>query len=250
MNKIKHYLKNGASKIKLTTPVAVIFSAIIISASIISYGFITRAGISNTKDHQTTAFKGKAVDGSDFITGKADSKVTVIEYSDPECPYCILVSPTMKQLREKYADKVRFVYRAWPLTQIHPHAFDESKAIICAGKVGGAEKHFEYIDALFGYKQPLQSEKNASPQLSATGKEDLARKIGLDVESFKSCMNNPETSNLVNASLVDGQTAGVQGTPSTFVLIKNKKGFDVVSMVDGARQESYFEAAIEEALSK
>jgi predicted DsbA family dithiol-disulfide isomerase len=83
-----------------------------------------------------------------------------------------------------------------------------------------------------------------------TGKEDLAVSLGLDKKSFLSCLNNSETSNLVDSSIKDGVIAGVNGTPATFVLIKNKNGYEVVSMIAGAQEKSYFEAAINSALSK
>ncbi|MFA5131815.1 MAG: DsbA family protein [Candidatus Paceibacterota bacterium] len=250
MNKIHHIFKSITTffkKFTLSTPVAILFGAVIVAGGLVAYGFIMQGG---TAKVAATMFTGKVVDEADYIGGKINSKVVVVEYSDPECPYCISVYPTIQKIRTDYASKVAFVYRHFPLTSIHPHAFDESKAIQCAGIVGGAQKHFEYIDALFGFKVPKQSQTNSSPQLPATGKEDLAKNIGLDVASFTSCMNDPKTSDIINTSMTDGAAAGVQGTPSTFVLVKTRKGYEVVAMVDGARPEAYFKAAIDEALNK
>ena len=250
MHKIKHYLKkitNPVAQIKLTTPVAIIMGAVFISISIIGYGLITRINTSNGK---TVIFTGRDVNASDYVDENSDSKVVVIEYSDTECPYCISLHPTMKQLREEYSDKVQFVYRHFPLTRIHPRAFDESKAIACAGKVGGTDKYFKYIDTLFDYKSERQSETNSSPILPANAKEDFANKIGLNIKDFNKCMGSDEAKKEIENSINDGIQAGVEGTPSTFILVKTKDGYEIVSMIDGARQKSYFDAAIQEALNK
>jgi hypothetical protein len=81
---------------KLSTPGAVIIGSIIIAASILGYGFIMREGSTAAK---MTQFAGKAIDSTDITEGNQKSKVLVVEYSDPECPYCITVYPTMKQQR-------------------------------------------------------------------------------------------------------------------------------------------------------
>lgn len=238
-----HHARRSKKGFTLTTPMAIIIAAIIISGGLMGYGVITQGG--DTTGVAKNVFAGRSIDDTDYITGKENSKVIVVEYSDPECPFCVQVSPTIKKLRADYGDRVAFVYRHFPLTQIHPHAFDESRAIACAGKIGGKEKFYEYIDTLFGYKMGKQT-----TQLPATGKEDTARGVGLDTRAFADCMTNKQTEQAVTDSLNDGIAAGVQGTPSTFVLLKTRKGYEVVSMVDGARPYEYFKTVLDQALSK
>ncbi len=251
MQKIHHFIKSATEtfkKIKLTTPIAILLGAFIISIGIISYGFIVRE--SSQSSPTTSMFAGRPVDSSDYVDGKTDSKVVVIEYSDPECPFCVKSHSTMKQLRNEYGDKIAFVYRHWPL-QIHPNAFDESRAIACAGIVGGKKGLYDYIDTLYGYKLSTQNPNTLRfTALQKDGKEIIAKNIGLDVPKFTSCMNGQEASIIVSKSLEDGFNAGVDGTPTTFVLLKNKKGYQIVSPISGAQSIGYFKAAIEEALSK
>lgn len=246
MRRILHSLGNGLKKaakhFAFTTPVAVIIGAMIIGGSILGYGFIMRDGQSSAA---MTMFAGKAFAADDISEGDTKSKVIIAEYSDPECPFCVSVYPTIKQLRTEYDDKVSYVYRHFPLTQIHPHAFDESKAIACAHSIGGSKKALEYMDSLYGYKSSKQT-----TELEANGKEDLAKNAGLDVTAFTACMNNQAASDTVTASMNDGVAAGVQGTPSTFILVKNRKGYQVVAMIDGARPYAYFKAAIDQALAE
>ncbi len=249
MSKLRSLFSSFASKARhftLSTPVAIILASLILGGSHIVYGLISQS----TPGTQTTSFTGKPIDGTDYVEGKTNSKVVVVEYSDPECPYCISLHPTMKQLRTDYGDKIAFVYRHFPLTQIHPHAYDEAKAIACAGTLGGKEKYYEYIDALFGYKAPLQTQQNPSPQLPASGKEDIAKNVGLDSAAFKRCEEDQATATAIDSSINDGIQAGVQGTPSSFVLLKEKKGYKVIAFIDGARQYEYFKAAIDQALAE
>lgn len=242
MRHILHRIKSTLGKFRFTTPVATIVGLALIAASIVAHGVITSGGSPSAPQK---LFTGKAPDALDITEGKAKSSVVVIEYSDPECPFCITAYPSVKQLRAEYKDKVTFIYRHFPLTQIHPHAFDESKAITCAQTVGGNEQANAYIDAIYGYKASKQS-----TQLPATGKEDLAKNIGLDAKEFATCMKDQKSASAVDASLADGVTAGVTGTPTTFVLEKTRKGYVVVGTIEGARPYSYFKAAVEEALAR
>ena len=235
----KKHMRKGFT---LTTPVAVIVAAIIIAGGLMGYGIITQGGSNSVPK---PLFKGRAVDATDYVEGKTTSKVFVVEYSDPECPFCGQVSATIKQLRTDYAGKVAFVYRHFPLTQIHKNAFDRSRAMACAGKVGGTEKYYAYIDTYYGYETSKQS-----TEIPKTGLEDFARTVGLDITAFSSCMKNNETSQLVTDSVTDGAAAGVQGTPSTFILVKTKKGYEQVSMIDGARPIDFFKTVIDEALAR
>ncbi len=249
MNKIKTFLNSCVSTIKtftLTTPVAIIIAATILGGSHILYGnIIENKGTQPQKKTQASIFTGKPIDDKDYVDGNINSKVIIIEYADTECPYCVTVHPTLKQIRTDYKDKVAFVYRHFPLTQIHFNAFDESKAITCAGKLGGTKSFYEYLDALYGYKLSKQT-----MQLPTTGIQDIAKNGGLNQSAFTACMQNKDTSLIVDASINDGVQAGVEGTPATFVLVKTKKGLEVVTMIAGARPYEYIQAAIEEALSR
>jgi protein-disulfide isomerase len=151
----------------------------------------------------------------------------------------------MSKIREEYAGKVTFVYRYFPLTEIHPHAFDEARAVYCVGKSLGAKKREDYINELFTYKL---SKKNMV--LPDGGKEAIAKNVGMNEKDLTTCMADTETANVINASREDGIGAGVEGTPATFILVKTRKGYELVTKVDGARQYEYIKAAIEEALAR
>ena len=238
MQKIKHLF----SKIHLTTPFAIILAAFILAASHVTYGFIVANGTSSAP---ATMFNGRAIDDTDLVTGTVKSKVVLVEYSDSECPFCAQLHPTIKKIEDEYASKIGFVYRYFPLTQIHPNAFEEARAIHCVGKSSDATKRQEYINQLFTYKLDKKNMTLAKGQ-----KELMAKGVGINEAQFAACMQSQESSDAVNASIQDGIAAGVQGTPATFVLLKGKKGYEVISLVDGARPYEYFKAVIDDALAR
>lgn len=242
MSTIKHFLGNLYSSIHLTTPRAILLGACILAISHLGYGtLLTRNGAALENE----IFKGRIIDESDLATGNTKSDIVVVEYSDTECPFCAQFHPTIKKMQDEYGSKISFVYRYFPLTQIHPHAFEEARALYCAGKVGGSKKREAYIHEIFTSKI---AKKNMV--LPEGGKEALASNVGLDVSAMSACMKSQESSDAINASIQDGVQAGVDGTPATYVLIKKGKGYEVVSMIAGARPYEYFKAVLDEALAR
>jgi len=136
--------------------------------------------------------------------GPADAPITIIEFSDYQCPFCRRAEPTLKQVLERYEGKVRFVFRHFPLDRIHPLARGASEAAACADQQG---KFWEFHDQLFA--------ENA--QLDRAGLDTLAGKTGLDPAAFKLCMDERKTQALVEKDVQAGSAAGVSGTPAFFI---------------------------------
>jgi len=143
-----------------------------------------------------------AVD-DDPVKGPASAPVTIVEFSDFQCPFCGRVEGAIQQVLEKYKDKVRFVYRDFPLS-IHPMAPKAAEAAQCANEQG---KFWGFHDALYGDQTKL-----AQTDLEAT-----AARLGLNVEQFKSCLNSGKFTAEVNKDMADAQKAGVSSTPSFFI---------------------------------
>lgn len=238
-------------KIQITTPIAIIIAAIILSVGLVGYGYVTTTNNSATPK---TMFTGKTVDSSDYIEGKTKSNVVVVEYSDPECPFCIMFHPTIKQIRDDYKDKIAFIYRHFPLTSIHPKAFDEARALACAGKVGGDDSYYKYINAYFDLRvNDWQKTKSQQPPaITDAEKQSLITQTGLDADKFNACLKNNDTAQIVNDSISDALKAiGNQaGTPTTFVLKKSGKGYEVIAKIEGAQSPDFVKAAIDQALAK
>ncbi len=141
--------------------------------------------------------------GSPAKGGPVGSPVTIIEFSDFQCPFCGRVNPSIAQAKEAYGDKLRIVFRQFPLN-IHPMAPKAAEAALCANEQG---KFWEMHDAMFSDQQKL-----TVPDLKAS-----AAKIGVDATKFDACLDGGKMAEIVARDMADGQKAGVTGTPALFV---------------------------------
>lgn len=164
----------------------------------------------------------------DPVLGSADAPVTVVEFSDFQCPFCQRVMPTLKQLREAYGDRVRIVWKDFPLTSIHPQAFKAAEAAHCAREQG---KFWEYHDRLFANQQALDPEFL----------KKYATETGLDAPKFNACLDAAKYAERVQAQMGVGTALGVSSTPSMFI---NGR------MVSGAQPYETFTAIIDEELER
>lgn len=144
-----------------------------------------------------------SIEGAPF-RGAADAPVTVVEFSDFECPFCKRTHPTVTQLLDKYAGNVKLVYRAFPLESIHPHARRAAEAARCANDQG---KFWDYYDVLF----------KESPKLSSDDLKRYAAQIGLDATKFDACVAGAVPKAAVQKDLDEGKRLGITGTPAFFI---------------------------------
>jgi protein-disulfide isomerase len=144
---------------------------------------------------------------TDHVLGAANAKVTLIEYSDFQCPFCKQHEPSIEQALKDFPKDVRVVYRHFPLSSIHPYAEKAAEASECAAKMGGNDAFWKMHDKMF----------EKSPDLGSDVLVSLAKEIGLNETSFKSCLDSGEMQGRVQADFTSGNDAGVQGTPATFV---------------------------------
>jgi protein-disulfide isomerase len=157
--------------------------------------------------------------------GPANAPIEIIEFSDFQCPFCQRANPTVDQVLKTYGDRVRFVYRHFPLGN-HPAARPAAEASQCAAEQG---KFWEYHDTLF-----------ANP--SRLGDADLkqhAAGLGLDTKQFNACVDTHKYKAQVDADMEAGEDAGVNGTPAFFV---NGR------MLNGAQPFDAFKRVIDEEL--
>jgi protein-disulfide isomerase len=166
------------------------------------------------------------------IVGDKDAKVTVIEFSDVECPFCQrhANNGTLDTVRTKYEGKVNTVFAHFPLN-FHANAQKAGEAIECAGKLGGDEKFVSYKKALFL--------KGGQPTLSVL--EEVAKADGLDATAFMACVNGGEFATKVTGQMDFGRKLGVTGTPGNVVMNNETGEFTKVS---GAVPAEAFDAAI------
>jgi len=206
---------------KYSIPSAIVLAGAIIAGAIVftraparlaGQGAETSPG---TDVASATAFPKIAlrpVDGArDHIRGTSDARVTLVEYSDLECPFCKQFHVTLQRAFQEYGGKVRWVYRHFPLDTLHPKARKEAEASECAGEQG---KFWEYADRLF---EVTPSNNGLDPaQLPV-----IARDVGLDVAGFEVCLKSGKHAQRIQEDLADAEKAGGQGTPYTVILGPN-----------------------------
>jgi protein-disulfide isomerase len=135
--------------------------------------------------------------------GPENARVRIIEFSDFECPFCLRAFPTVQQVLATYGDRVRFVYRHYPLPN-HPNARPAAEASACANEQG---KFWEYHDRLF-----------VSPgKLTGADLKTHAAELGLNAAQFNACFDGRKYQGDVDADIEAAQKAGVTGTPAFFI---------------------------------
>lgn len=174
---------------------------------------------------------------TDHIRGAANAKVTVIEYSDTECPFCKRFHPTMQQLIKEFPNDVRWVYRHFPLDALHSKARKESEATECAGELGGNDKFWAYVDRLFEVTP-------SNDGLDPSELPKIAEFVGLNRAAFESCLSSGKYASHVADDLADAQAAGGNGTPYSIVLAAGGQKFPI----NGAQPYAQVKQVVEQAL--
>jgi protein-disulfide isomerase len=177
---------------------------------------LTEERIQNARDAYVNTLKAKTAvrmmlepprsavrAGTSPARGPANAPVELIEFADFQCPYCLAASPTVKRVLDTYGDRIRFVYRNFPL-QSHPDARPAAEAAQCANEQG---QFWAYHDRLFA--QP--------GKLSNADLKKTAADLGLDAARFDACVDEHKYKPVVDADAQAGAEAGVSGTPAFFI---------------------------------
>jgi protein-disulfide isomerase len=152
--------------------------------------------------------------------GPDDAPIRIVEFSDFECPFCLSANPTIAQVLETYGDRIRLVYRHFPLT-IHPNARPAAEAAACAAAQG---QFWRYHDRLFGDQT----------QLEEADLKRHAAELGLDAPAFDACVDGRRYRQDVDADIAAGAAAGVSGTPAFFIngrLLSGAQPFEVFKQI-------------------
>lgn len=139
-----------------------------------------------------------------LVRGSVDAPVTIMSFSDYQCPYCVRAEPVLAEILERYPDQVRVVHRHFPLDNIHPFARTAAEASMCAEEQG---KFWEYHDGIFARQGKLEDGSFS----------EISSEVGLDAEAFNSCLEERRYKDFVDTDFAAGQEAGVTGTPSFFL---------------------------------
>jgi protein-disulfide isomerase len=136
--------------------------------------------------------------------GPADAPVTIVEFSDFECPFCGGLFPTLKRVEQNYSEKVRIVYRQFPLNNLHPHAQKAAEASLCANE---QNKFWQLHDAMFTDQQ----------NLTVDDLKSKAATLSMNAANFATCLDSGKYAAAIRESLAEGNKVGVDGTPALFI---------------------------------
>ncbi|MCE9549191.1 DsbA family protein [Candidatus Nomurabacteria bacterium] len=207
---------------------AIIIAGLIIGGAVLLKG---NNSVSGTKPEDAVE-KIQPVDKTEHILGNPNAKVMIVEYSDTECPYCKMFHATMHEVIKQREGKVAWVYRHYPITQLHQKAFREAEATECAWEQGGNDAFWKYVDEIY-----VRTQSNDTLDVKELPK--IAEFVGLDVAAFNTCLESGKYTEKVQNHFDSGFEAGVRGTPRS-VILKNGK---VVYTINGAQ---YLETVLEQ----
>lgn len=202
---------------KLSVPIAIVISGALIAGALY-YSNLKSPTTVGTVDTTTgtTATDMRTVTSDDHILGNPNADLIIVEYSDTECPYCKVFHNTLKRVMNEYGKdgKVAWVYRHFPIDQLHSKARKEAEATECAYDQGGNEKFWEYINMLYDVT-------NSNDSLDPSELPKIAKSVGLNVDAFNTCLSSGKYAAKVEADYQDAIKAGGRGTPNSIIISKD-----------------------------
>ncbi len=176
------------------------------------------------------------VTDADWVKGDRNAPISVIEYSDLECPFCQRVHPTIQQLVDEYDGQVNWVYRHFPLSSLHSKAPREAEATECAGELGGNDGFWVFTDRLIEI-----TPSNNGLQDSQLG--EIAEYVGLNKAEFQNCLDSGKYTQKIQDAVTAATAAGGQGTPYFVVVSGDQK-----IPVSGAQPYDQFTSVVDSLL--
>lgn len=180
------------------------------SMGLIVLGVAALTGLQGSGAPSQTALLSNAISTGDWTAGNPGARATIIEYADFECPACGAYHPIVKRLVSEYSDRIRFVYRYFPLRQIHWNAELAADAAEAAGRQG---KFWEMHDSIF----ENQAKWSVVPGLAREEFTRYASSLGLDMKKFAADIDSQSVKDRIESDYQSGIAAGVDHTPTFFL---------------------------------
>lgn len=174
---------------------------------------------------------------ADWVRGNPNAAITIVEFSDLECPYCQSFHPEISRLIDEYQDDVRLVYRHFPITSRHPKAPKEAEAAECAGELGGNDGFWAFVDRLFEITP-------ANNGFDPAELPDVAEYAGVDRIAFTACLDSGKYASKVNDQADQAIAAGAQGTPYSVIVTPDQEKIPVNGAVSYAQLKSLVDSLL------
>lgn len=175
------------------------------------------ANLVNT-DPVTAENTPSPVSEDDYIRGNPNAPILMVEYSDYDCPFCKSYHQTMNQIMNEYGitGRLAWVYRQFPLTQLHPNSQKISEGALCVGDIGGNDAFWKFTETVF-------ASRDIEEQTNITLLSQYAEEAGVSREEYQSCINSGRMKEKLTRQLKDGFDSGARGTPYTVLIVGNQQ---------------------------
>lgn len=217
----------------LAIPIAIVVAAALIAGAIYLNGRTTPSTGQASQEENLDDIVVRPVDETDHIRGNPNAPILLVEYSDYDCPFCSQFHTTMKRIMDKYGTEgdVAWVYRHFPLVQLHPNAPKIAAASECAAELGGSDAFWTFTDLVFSEK-PIET-RNGQNFIGATDISRLpefAERAGVERAAFTTCLDSGKYADKITQDTDEAIAAGGTGTPYTVIIAGN----EVLGTIPGA----------------
>lgn len=226
---------------KLAVPIAIVIAGGMIAVSLF---FVNSRPAAGAPQQGTVAKEIRSIQKDDHVLGNPNAKIVIVEYSDPECPFCKVFHETMHKVISEYGANgdVTWVYRHFPIPSLHPKAPKEAEALECAAEQGGNDAFWKFTDKVYESTnsnnslddgvyntpatppngkdgKPYYTQKKPRSSADAGQLSDFAQALGLDVAKFEACLKSGRYAERVTKDTNEAVAAGGQGTPHSIMIV-------------------------------
>lgn len=222
---------------KYTIPVAIIIAGALIAGALY---FSNKPDSAGTVPNANVPVGVSAVSADDHILGNPNAKVIIVEYSDFECPFCKDYHSVLKQIIDEYgaSGEVAWVYRHFPIAQLHSKAIIEAEASECAAELGGNQGFWDYADRLYEITP-------SNDGLDLNQLPVIAEHVGLDPVEFQTCLDSGSQTEKVRKQFEEVVAAGARGTPHNVIFIGDQQ-----APIEGAQPIEAMRSVVETLLNE
>lgn len=210
-------------------PIAIVIAGVIVAGSVYMLGKERSAEVRTPNSDVAQITNVRAISSDDHVLGNPAAPIVIVGYSDTECPYCKQYHSTLHRIIETYGPtgQVSWVYRHFPIAQLHPRAVKEAEALECATAQGGTATFWKYADAVYeaatsnntldigAYNDPTKPPTSAHAGALST----IAKGLGLDVSVFEKCLSSGTYTARISRDVAEATAVGGTGTPMSIILV-------------------------------
>ncbi|PIR82115.1 disulfide bond formation protein DsbA [Candidatus Kaiserbacteria bacterium CG10_big_fil_rev_8_21_14_0_10_59_10] len=216
---------------KLAVPISIVVAGALIAGAVFFVNMNNATAGPADPGSGVVAEEIRGVQPDDHILGNPNAKLVIVEFSDTECPFCKQFHGTLHRVIEEYggSGEVAWVYRHFPLPQLHPNAPKQAEALECAAELGGNELFWRYTDLLYqtmpqtGLDMGAYDVTGRSARTDGGQLVDMAAELGMDTAAFQSCLDSGKYESRVELDWNEAVAAGGRGTPHSIIIVDGEQ---------------------------